>query len=102
MKIGELELSIPLPRPDIWAHGDHLYLGQFDRPGLLIVDVTQRDRRREVGSVATRGPVSDFVIVQNYVFAAQGEAGLEVFEISDPETLEIVGFITPVRSFVTV
>jgi len=88
--LGGLEL--PGRVLDVAVEGDRAYLAA-ETAGLQIVDVSDPNDPRPVGSITT-GALDDARAVAaagSYVFVAAGDAGLRMFDVSDPTRPQGVG-----------
>ncbi|MBI4089803.1 MAG: hypothetical protein HY421_00205 [Candidatus Kerfeldbacteria bacterium] len=78
---------------DVEKSGTYLYLGAYR--GLLILDVTDKNKPKLIGSYETLRSegsyISDLEVVGSYVYAAVQPYGLFVFDVSDPTSPKKVG-----------
>ena len=88
----------------ITVAGDYAYVtylfdtdGEF---GVRAIDVSNPANPISCGSIITPGGEYAYSlgVLGNYLYLANGIAGLQVIDISDPSDLEIVGFYSPSRT----
>jgi len=85
--LGSTEV-LPCKLTDIAVAGDHAFLAS-GRGGLRVLDISDADSPKEVGSFPALGAIATVTAWGNYAFAGEQDV-LHVLDISDPKTLREV------------
>jgi hypothetical protein len=72
--------------------GTHAYVADGGS-GLQVIDITNPESPRIVGSVDTPGNAMGVAVSGTHAYVTDGNRGLQVIDITDPESPEIVGSV---------
>ena len=85
--IGNIDMWSP---QDIIAEGDYAFVASQGF-GLRVVDISDPELPREVGSYDPSGSCFALDLVDEYVYLADNDSGLTVIDVSDPESPVPIG-----------
>ncbi|MGD2091652.1 MAG: hypothetical protein PVH61_36095 [Candidatus Aminicenantes bacterium] len=97
-RVGIYEPSVYLEYPlAVYARGKYVYLATKSR--LLVLDITKPAAPKEIGSCSSGSSehfIGDIKVIGNYAYLASGCCGLQVVDISNPESpIRVGSFLYP-------